>query len=153
MRQRLAKQGMSAARIASELDDAKGRIRLVALLDTLSILQGWTHLQNGGVRRRRAVHRFRGRHPDGAVAVFRAKARGLKKGNNPLIQQVKEAGGIDSRHAVLPGLYRLRDDLVRKYADSQPRAGVEGHGKRRYSTVGGTIGTHVGPGAVALVFR
>ena len=36
---RLAKRGMSAARIASELDDAKGRIRLVALLDTLEYLQ------------------------------------------------------------------------------------------------------------------
>lgn len=34
-------------------------------------------------------------HQDGVVAVL-GKARGSKKGNNLLIQQVKEAGGIDS---------------------------------------------------------
>ena len=46
----------------------------------------------------------------------------------------------------------MGDDLVRKYVEDS-RELWEGHVESvGYSTVGGTIGTHVGPGAVALAF-
>lgn len=149
---RLAKQGMSAARIASELDDAKGRIRLVALLDTLEYLQKGGRISKtaafaGGVLSIKPVVAIQ----DGAVAVL-GKARGSKKGNNLLIQQVKEAGGIDFDMPFFLGYTGLGDDLVRKYVEDS-RELWEGHVESvGYSTVGGTIGTHVGPGAVALAF-
>ena len=136
---RLAKQGMSAAQIVSELDDAKGRIRLVALLDTLAFA--------GGVLSIKPVVAIQ----DGVVAVL-GKARGSKKGNNLLIQQVKEAGGIDFDMPFFLGYTGLGDDLVRKYVEDS-RELWEGHVESvGYSTVGGTIGTHVGPGAVALAY-
>ena len=88
---------------------------------------------------------------DGAVAVL-GKARGSKKGNNLLIQQVKEAGGIDFDMPFFLGYTGLGDDLVRKYIEDS-RELWEGHVESvGYSTVGGTIGTHVGSGAVALAF-
>ena len=44
------------------------------------------------------------------------------------------------------------DGLVRKYIEDS-RELWEGHVESvGYSTVGGTLGTHVGPGAVALAF-
>ena len=149
---RLAKQGMSAAQIASELDDAKGRIRLVALLDTLEYLQKGGRISKtvafaGGVLSIKPVVAIQ----DGAVAVL-GKARGSKKGNNLLIQQVKEAGGIDFDMPFFLGYTGLGDDLVRKYIEDS-RELWEGHVESvGYSTVCGTIGTHVGPGAVALAF-
>ena len=154
---RLAKRGMSAAQIASELDDAKGRIRLVALLDTLEYLQkGGRISKTAAFAGRRALLHSKAQSvaiQDGAVAVL-GKARGSKKGNNLLIQQVKEAGGIDFDMPFFLGYTGLGDDLVRKYVEDS-RELWEGHVESvGYSTVGGTIGAHVGPGAVALaIFR
>ena len=111
---------------------------MVALLDTLEYLQKGGRISKtaafaGGVLSIKPVVAIQ----DGAVAVL-GKARGSKKGNNLLIQQVKEAGGIDFDMPFFLGYTGLGDDLVRKYIED--------------SRVGGTIGAHVGPGAVALAF-
>lgn len=82
------------------------------------------------------------------------KARGSKNGRNLLNQQVENAGGIDFGMPVALGYAGLSDRLLRKYvADSRDlwEAGFP-DGSLPVHTVGATIGTHVGPGAIALAF-
>ena len=151
---RLAKRGMSAAQIASELDDAKGRIRLVALLDTLEYLQKGGRISKtaafaGGVLSIKPVVAIQ----DGAVAVL-GKARGSKNGRNLLNEEVERAGGIDFGMPVALGYAGLSDKLLQKYiADSKAlwKEGFPG-GDLPVHSVGATIGTHVGPGAIAVAF-
>ena len=141
---RLVEQGMCASEVAAELNRVKGRIRLVALLDTLEYLQKGGRISKtvaiaGGMLSIKPVISIQ----DGLVVML-GKARGSKKGNNLLIQQVQNAGGIDFSLPFFLGYTGLGDDLIKKY--------IEGVDEVRYSTVGGTIGTHVGPGAIALAF-
>lgn len=89
----------------------------------------------------------------GEVALL-GKARGSKNGRNLLNQQVEDAGGIDFGMPVALGYAGLSDRLLRKYvADSRGlwEAGFP-DGSLPVHTVGATIGTHVGPGAIALAF-
>ena len=147
-----AEAGADARELAAELERKREDVCLVALLDTLEYLKRGGRISKtaafaGGVLSIKPVVAIQ----DGAVAVL-GKARGSKKGNNLLIQQVKEAGGIDFDMPFFLGYTGLGDDLVRKYIEDS-RELWEGHVESvGYSTVGGTIGTHVGPGAVALAF-
>ena len=149
---RLAEQGLTAAEIAAELNRAKGRVRLVALLDTLEYLQKGGRISKtvaiaGGMLSIKPVIAIQ----DGLVVML-GKARGSKKGNNLLVQQVQNAGGIDFDMPFYLGYTGLGDELIKKYVEDS-RALWEGNvDEVGYSTVGGTIGTHVGPGAIALAF-
>lgn len=90
---------------------------------------------------------------DGEVAVL-GKARGSKNGRNLLRQQVENAGGIDFSMPVMLGYSGLSDKLLRKYVKDS-RSVWEGNiAEDDIPTlmVGATIGTHVGPGAVAVAF-
>ena len=150
----LAEQGMGAAQIAESLDGAKGRIRLLALLDTLE------YLKKGG--RISAVTAFAGgilsikpviAIENGEVAVL-GKARGSKQGNNLLMQLVEKTGGIDYDMPFALAYTGTSDDLLRKYlADSQTLwQGHRAADEIPVCCIGSTIGTHAGPGAIALSF-
>ena len=80
------------------------------------------------------------------------KARGSKNGNNLLVQEIQKTGGVDFGRPYLLGWAGLDDSLLQKYiADSA--ALWTGHvDELPLGTVGGTIGTHVGPGAIAVAF-
>ncbi|MBQ2297594.1 MAG: DegV family protein [Ruminiclostridium sp.] len=148
----LRNQGLSAREIAARLDEEKRNIRLLALLDTLE------YLKKGG--RISAATAFAGgllsikpviAVEDGLVAM-KGKARGSKQGNNLLRQLVEECGGIDFQKPFALAYSGLSDKLLQKYiADS----GELWQGMAEFlpiSTVGCTIGTHAGPGAVAVAF-
>ena len=147
-----AADGMAAAELAGLLTKKRDDICLLGLLDTLEYLRRGGRISRtaalaGGLLGIKPVVTLE----NGAVTMI-GKARGSKKGNNLLIQQVKEAGGIDFDMPFFLGYTGLGDDLVRKYVEDS-RELWEGHVESvGYSTVGGTIGTHVGPGAVALAF-
>ena len=149
---RLSGEGMEAAEIAKALEDAKRRVVLVALVDTLE------YLKKGG-RVSRTVA-FAGTMlnikpvlsvVDGEISML-GKARGSKMGNNLLVQEIEKAGGVDYSMPVLLGYTGLSDAMLQKYiADS----GYLWEGKLRevrYTSIGSVIGTHVGPGAVAVAF-
>ena len=88
---------------------------------------------------------------DGEVAIL-GKARGSKNGGNMLMTQVEKAGGIDFSKPFCLAYTGLSDALLKKYvADSASLY----EGKADYlpiHTIGSTIGTHVGPGAIAVAF-
>ena len=83
--------------------------------------------------------------------VIIGKARGSKNGNNYLIQEVNKRG-VDFSKPLCLGYTGLSDELLQRYiADS--RQLWEGKAEELpISTVGATIGTHVGPGAIVVAF-
>jgi len=134
------------------LEEEKQDICLVALLDTLEYLKkGWRVSPSvamvGGLLSIKPVVAVR----NGEVVVL-GKARGSKNGSNLLIQEIQKTGGVDFDRPYLLGYTGLDDGLLQKYiADSA--ALWTGHVDHLpIGTVGGTIGTHVGPGAIAVAF-
>lgn len=148
----LAGQGLDAAALSSQLDEEKKDICLVALLDTLEYLKRGGRLSStaafvGGLLSIKPVIAVR----DGEVALL-GKARGSKNGNNLLMEEIGKTSGIDFDRPYLLAYSGLSDDLLQKYiADS--RSLWEGRtAELPITTIGGTIGTHVGPGAVGVTF-
>ena len=148
----MADSGAGAAQIAQELELMKGKIHLLAMLDTLE------YLKRGGRISRTAA--FAGELlsikpvicvEKGEIKVL-GKARGSKQANNLLAREITNAGGIDFTKPVLLGYTGLSDMLLKKYmADSS--AFWEGHVDSLPTTiVGSVVGTHAGPGAIAVAF-
>jgi DegV family protein with EDD domain len=144
--------GLSAADIAHQLDEEKKNIRLMALLDTLEYLKKGGRVSSavafaGGLLAIKPVVAVE----DGQVAMA-GKARGSKQGNNLLRQLIAKCGGIDFNRPFALAYSGLSDELLKKYiADSADL--WEGNTRDLpISSVGCTIGTHVGPGAVAVAF-
>lgn len=148
----LAERGLGAAQIAKELEAVKGDIRVIALLDTLE------YLKKGG--RISAATAFAGgllsikpvvAVEDGEIKLI-GKARGSKQGNNLLREMIQKSGGIDFSRPFLLAYSGLDDSVLQKYiADS--RELWEGQADELpISTIGSTIGTHAGPGAIALAY-
>ena len=149
---RLANQGLRAGEIARQLEEEKRKIVLVALVDTLE------YLKKGG-RISKSVAAFGTMLnikpvlavEDGEIQVL-GKARGSKMGNNMLVQQIDKTGGIDFTKPVLLGYTGLSDAMLLKYINDSRYLWEGNLPEVRYTTIGSVIGTHVGPGAVALAF-
>ena len=150
---RLLDEGRPAAQIADELTAAADRVCLLALLDTLEYLKRGGRIPKsvGTIGELLSIKPVVGVE-DGEVVML-GKARGSKNGRNQLHQQV-EKYGIDFTMPVLLGYTGLSQKLLRKYLDDN-RAIWEGKVAEEdlpIASVGATIGTHVGPGAIALAF-
>ena len=89
---------------------------------------------------------------DGLIVQL-GKARGSKNGRNLLNQKVEKAGGIDFSMPLALGYTGLSDAVLKKYIEDSAALWA-GHteGELPVHTIGATIGTHVGPGAVAVAF-
>ncbi|MBQ6839257.1 MAG: DegV family protein [Oscillospiraceae bacterium] len=148
----LAQQGLSAKEIADRLEEEKKNICIVALVDTLEYLKRGGRVSKsvafaGTLLNIKPVLAVR----NGEILML-GKARGSKQGNNLLVQQINKAGGVDFDRPVLLGYTGLTDVLLKKYIeDSKPlwEAGTEA---LRTTVIGSVIGTHAGPGAVAVAF-
>ena len=150
---RLVGEGkLTAAQIAAELEEKKGKIQLLAVLDTLK------YLRKGG--RISSVTAIAGEMLSikPVISVVRGevklvgKSMGSKKGNNLLTQLVRDCGGIDFTMPYVLGYSGLSDAFLQKYIrDSELLwKGYTDHVP--YHMIGSTIGTHVGPGAIAVAF-
>ena len=151
---RLVGEGLGAADIACALEQAREDIHVVGLLDTLEFLRRGGRIPASAA----ALGKLLAINPvititDGVVELL-GKARGSKNGRNLLTQQVEAAGGIDFSMPIELAYAGLDDALLRKYVEDS-RHIWEGHvelDNLPVHTVGATIGTHVGPGAIALAF-
>ena len=151
---RLVGEGLGAADIACALEQAREDIHVVGLLDTLEFLRRGGRIPASAA----ALGKLLSIKPvititDGVVELL-GKARGSKNGRNLLTQQVEAAGGIDFSMPIELAYAGLDDALLRKYVEDS-RHIWEGHvalDDLPVHTVGATIGTHVGPGAIALAF-
>ena len=148
----LAEEGMGALEIARRLEEEKKKIVIVALVDTLEYLKKGGRVSKtvafaGTVLNIKPVISV----VDGEIAVL-GKARGSKMGNNLLVQEIEKAGGVDFSKPVLLGYSGLSDALLLKYIEDSKHIWEKGLHQVRYTTIGSVIGTHAGPGAVAVGF-
>ena len=150
---RLVGEGkLTAAQIAAELDEKKGKIQLLAVLDTLK------YLRKGG--RISSVTAIAGEMLSikPVISVVRGevklvgKAMGSKKGNNLLTQLVRDCGGIDFTMPYVLGYSGLSDEFLQKYIRDSEALWKPYTEQVPYYLIGSTIGTHVGPGAIAVAF-
>ena len=148
----LLDEGLDAKEIAARLEEEKKNIVIVALVDTLEYLKKGGRISKsvafaGSVLNIKPVLAV----IDGEILVL-GKARGSKQGNNLLVQEIEKAGGIDFARPILLGFTGLSDALLLKYIEDSKYIWEEGLDKVRYTTIGSVIGTHVGPGAIAVAF-
>ena len=148
----LVAEGLDAATIAQRLEQEKQRVCIVALVDTLEYLKRGGRLSKaaaiaGGLLNIKPVLSLR----LGEITVL-GKARGSKQGNKLLVCEMEKAGGVDVTYPILLGYTGLSDALLQKYMiDSAPL--WQAYKDRLPTTIiGSVIGTHVGPGAVAVAF-
>ena len=147
----LAERGLPAADIAARLERARSCVHMLALLDTLEYLRrggriGSAAAAAGALLALKPVVTM----TDGEVELL-GKARGSKNARNLLVELVGEhpidfampfclaytAGG----EAMLKKYVRDSSDLWEGIVDALP-----------ICSVGATIGTHAGPGAIAVAY-
>ena len=80
------------------------------------------------------------------------KARGSRNANNLLAQQIDAAGGVDFSMPYALAYSGLDDTLIRKYIDDNEHLWKNHTEKLEIGLVGSTIGTHAGPGVIAVSF-
>ena len=148
----LIEKGLSAQETAEQLTKEREKIHLLAVLDTLE------YLKKGG--RISSTVAFFGEAlsikpvvavKDGEVAMI-GKARGSRNGNNYLIKEVESTSGIDFSKPVCLGYSGLDDSLLQKYIEDSSKLWIGYKESLKISLIGSTIGTHVGPGAIAVAF-
>ena len=145
---RLANEGLDAATVAAKLDEIKDKIRIYARLDTLEYLKkggriGAATAVVGTMLNIKPIIAVQ----DGLVANV-GKARGPKAADKQLRDLVAKSGGIDFSKPLCAAWSGLEDDNLKTFlAESTDMlCGTE----VPIATVGCVIGTHVGPGAVAI---
>ena len=148
---RLASEGRPAAEIESLLAENRSRICVLALLDTLEYLKRGGRISAavafaGGVLSIKPVVTLR----DGAVALV-GKARGSKNGGN-LLNQLVEKHGIDFSMPYLLGYTGLSDALLMKYVSDSAALWRSHADELPVTSIGSVIGTHAGPGGIAVAF-
>lgn len=149
---KLADQGMEAKEIAKELEKVKENVVVVALVDTLEYLRKGGRVSSavafaGGVLNIKPVLSL----TNGEINML-GKARGSKQGNNLLVQEIEKSGGVDFSKPVLLGYTGITDSLLVKYIEDSKAIWEGNLDEIRYTTIGSAIGTHVGPGAIAVAF-
>ena len=144
-------RGMGMEELAAELEKKREDICLVAMLDTLEYLMRGGRISRtaafaGGILNIKPVITVK----DGEIQVL-GKARGAKKANNLLAQQIEERG-IDFNLPILLGYTGTSDVLLKNYIEDS-RAIWDSHvDSLEWTLICSVVGTHAGPGAVAVAF-
>lgn len=147
-----ADAGISAREIAQKLEKKKADVTVIALLDTLEYLKKGGRISKtvafaGGVLNIKPVVTVQ----DGVVALI-GKARGSRNGNNLLVEKINQSGGVDFSLPVLLGYTGLNSALLDKYVEDSRGLWAEEMDAIPKTLLCSIIGTHVGPGAVAVAF-
>ena len=148
----LLDRGMNAEEITWKLMQKREDVRVLALLDTLEYLKKGGRISAtaaiaGGLLNIKPVITITG----GEIKVL-GKARGSRQGNNLLVQEIRKAGGVDFGKPVLLGYTGISDLLLKKYVQDSAALWQDQVDKLNVETVGSVVGTHAGPGAVAVAF-
>lgn len=148
----LIDQGFSAEETTWRLLQKRDKVRLLALVDTLEYLKKGGRISAtvalaGGLLNIKPVITLTG----GEIQVL-GKARGSRQGNNLLVQEINKAGGVDFDKPVLLGYTGLSDALLQKYIRDSSALWEGSRKALPMAIVGSVVGTHVGPGAIAVAF-
>ena len=148
----LVAKGLNAEEIAWKLLQKREKVRLIAMLDTLEYLKKGGRISAtvafaGGLLNIKPVICIE----DGEIKML-GKARGSKQGNNLLVQEIGKAGGVDFKKPLLLGYTGLSDTLLQKYIADSAQLWQGNAETLPIRVVGSVVGTHAGPGAVAVAF-
>ncbi len=149
---RLREQGMTAAGITAELEARKGSVCLLGVVDTLDSLKRSGRISPavalaGGLLNIKPVLTME----EGKIIML-GKARGLTQSNNLLNTTVEKLGGINFRLPYAVGWSGSEDTSLRRYLAESADLWKTHTLQVPTCRIGSTIGTHVGPGAVAVAF-
>lgn len=146
----LVDQGLAMEEIFDRLLQIRSRVRIAAVVDTLEYLHKGGRISKtvalaGGLLSIKPIIAVNG----GELGMI-SKARGNKQANTAMNKEIDKMGGADLSMPVVFGYTGTSDELLRKYiAESKDYW----EGRTFTSTiVGSTVGTHAGPGAVAVAF-
>lgn len=144
----LVEQGLQASEIAEILTRERENVCLVALVDTLEYLKKGGRVSKtvafaGGLLSIKPIISL----PGGKVEVI-SKARGTKQAQTNLDNEVLSVGGFDETKPFLVGYAGTSDAPLRQYLEASTIWPADVNS----TIVGSAIGTHVGPGAVAVAF-
>ena len=149
---RLVKEGLSALEIVDKLNEVKGKIRVFGLLDTLEYLKKGGRISAATA----AVGSALSIKPlisviDGKVEVI-GKAIGSKRGELMLQSFVDKTTGIDFNMPYC-SVYTGTDDYAVVKFNQGLTSVWDGHKDDvRSFIIGSTIGVHVGPGVIGIVY-
>ena len=148
----LAEQGKGAEEIKEILEKEKFESSIYIMVDTLEYLKKGGRISStvafiGGALAIKPVVAV----SDGEIIML-GKARGSKNGSNFLIREIEKADGVDFSRPFCLGYTGLSDELLQKYIHDSEHLWKDYAKELPISTLGATIGTHVGPGAVAVAF-
>ncbi len=149
---RLLNCGLTVDEIVKELNERKQKIQVLAVLDTLK------YLRKGGRVSAAAAIAGEMLSIKPVVSVIKGevklvgKAIGSKKGNNLLNQLIEKCGGIDFERPYTLGYSGLSDDYLKKYLHDSEKLWKGNTDSVPSYLIGSTIGTHVGPNAIAVAF-
>ena len=148
----LVDAGYSAEEIVLKLMRKREKIRILALVDTLEYLKKGGRMSAtvalaGGLLNIKPVLSV----CNGEISLV-GKARGSRQGNNLLVQEIAKAGGVDFDLPVTLGYTGLSDALLQKYVQDSAALWENHRETLPVSLISSVVGTHVGPGAVAVAF-
>ena len=150
--QQLAEKGLSAKEIADKLNNVKGKVHLMGMVETLEYLRKGGRLSSaaaiaGELLSIKPVLCIQ----DGEIVML-GKARGSKRAKNLLIEEIEKAGGIDYSMPLLLAYSGISDTVLKKYVDDSHELWKDHSELVKYACIGSVIGTHLGPGAAAIAF-
>lgn len=148
----LAQAGLDASDIAKRLVAERANVKVVAMFDTLEYLKRGGRISPsaafaGGLLSIKPVITIR----DGEIVIL-GKARGSRQSNNYLIKEIENAGGIDFCKPLLLGYTGFDDSVLQKYIEDSRHIWEGNTGELETAIVGSAVGTHAGPGAIAIAF-
>lgn len=148
----LRDRGLSAQEIARKLDREKKRICLLARFDMVK------YLMKGGRLSRAAALGCSVLNIKPLVTVVDGEAKLVGKGRGArhsralLTELIHKHGGIDFSMPYMLAYTGADDSLIREYAEENRSLWPCAVDALPFSKVGSTIGTHAGPGAIAVAF-
>jgi DegV family protein with EDD domain len=146
---KLREEGKSATEIAAALEELKGRIVLLAMVDTLEYLHKGGRLSKssailGSLLKFKPIITLQ----DGVIGVV-GKERGTNKGIARILEIIEERGLIDEHYPLYYG-YTAEDSKSRQLRENvEERYGIS---DSTIHPVGCVVGTHAGPGACVITY-
>ncbi len=148
----LAKDGLPADAIVKRLEVERDNTKVIGMFDTLEYLRRGGRISPsaafaGSLLSIKPVISVR----DGEIVIL-GKARGSKQSNNFLMKEIEACGGINFNMPLLLGYTGFDDVMLQKYIADSSHIWEGNAEKLDISAVGSSVGTHAGPGAIAVAF-
>ena len=145
----LVQEGLPTAEVVRRLEQEKGRVDVIAMVDTLEYLHKGGRLSKtaaiaGGLLNIKPILTIH----DGQITVL-GKARGIKQGYSLLNDKLIAFGGADPSCPMLLGYTGADNSLLERYIQENSDLWPESTPR---TIIGSVIGTHAGPGALAAAF-